>query len=248
MARRRKSKEKSGGGGAPLWMTTFSDMMSLLLTFFILLFSMSSINEEKFSQASQSIQTALLSGSSMSILDGEGTGEVEEVEEAAIEEEASENLPEEVVEIYAEVQAFVKENELESKVSLSRDEKGIYVDINESILFDSGKANVKENGEKTLELVAELLSKFQNPIVIEGYTDDVPTGNTSKYPSNWELSVDRAVSVVRYLSEEKTLDASRLSAVGFGEHKPVAPNDSPTNKARNRRVNIVIVHEPKDVN
>lgn len=247
MARRRKSKDKSSGG-APLWMTTFSDMMSLLLTFFILLFSMSSINEEKFSQASQSIQSALLNGTSNSLLDGNGPSPAETPTETLpeTEEEVPEELPESVVEMYGEVQEFMKENELDSKVTVSRDENGIYVDINESILFDSGNAQVNENGVPTLDLISELLNKFDNPIIIEGYTDDVPVG-TSKYPSNWELSVDRAVSVVRYLSEEKNLAAGRFSAVGYGEYKPLFPNDTPENRSRNRRVNIVIVHEPKDV-
>lgn len=239
MARRRPKAKASGG--APLWMTTFSDMMSLLLTFFILLFSMSSVSEDKFQAASQSLQNALLNGTGSGVLEGGNL-----VTEDEHPDGTSPEVPLEVQEMYEEVQEFVAENELGSTISLSRDDKGIYVDIKESILFASGQAAVKDQGTETLDLVGELLNKFNNRVIIEGYTDDVPVGN-SKYSSNWELSVDRAVSVVRYLSEQKKVSPVRLSAVGYGEYRPVVPNDTAQNRARNRRVNIVLVHEPKEV-
>ena len=240
---RRKPKAKEGGG-SPAWMTTFSDLMSLLLTFFILLFSMSSVSEEKFQAASQSIQTALSTGGT-SIIEGSGsasgtgTGESEsQVEDAA--------LPPEVQEMYEQVQEYLKENDLDSTLTITGDEKGIYVDIQESILFDSGRAVVKPEGRQTLDKLAKLLDEFDNRVIVEGYTDNVPTGS-SGFPTNWELSTERAISVLRYLTEENSLPPERFSATGFGEYNPKFPNDSAENRAHNRRVNIVLVHEPKDV-
>src|SRR5690625_3630261 len=237
---RRKRKVKQAAG-APAWTTTFSDLMCLLLTFFILLFSMSQISVEKFSAASQSLQSALLNESGDSILEGNNTP----IEQPSPIDSSSDDIPQEVHEMYRDVQHYIEEHQLESSLSLSRDEKGIYVDIQESILFDSGKATVKSDGEETLGLIAGLLNQFDNRVIVEGYTDDVPT-TYSNYPTNWELSADRALSVLRYLSEEHDVAPTRLSAVGYGEYHPVVPNDTEENRARNRRVNIVLVHEPKE--
>lgn len=246
MARKRKKNKSSGSSGG--WLTTFSDLMSLLLTFFILLFSMSSVSAEKFQAAAQSIQYALLGADGSTILDGSALNEEsapgkEMMEEAIAQDDNA--IPEEVLEMYEQVITFLEENGIESQVAVSRDQDGIYVNIQESILFNMGRAEVTDSGKSTLNIIAELLNTFDNDVVVEGYTDDVPI-NTRQYESNWELSTARAISVLRYLSEEKSVAPTRLSAKGYGEYSPVVPNDSPENKAKNRRVNVAIVYDREE--
>lgn len=248
MARKRKNKKKVDQAGSPAWMTTYSDLMSLLLTFFILLFSMSSVSEERFKDAAQSLQMALIGSSSDSILDGNGEiiGDVDPEEIVVEEVPVDPNyIPEEVIELYNTVNGFLEEEGLNTDVTLSRDQEGVYIDIQETILFDSGSATLKAVGSETLGQLAELFTLFNNEIIIEGYTDNVPM-HSREFPSNWELSTGRALSVLRYLSESYDISPSRLSARGYGEHRPIVPNDSDENRALNRRVNIVIVHDDRE--
>lgn len=252
MARKRKNKKKVDQAGSPAWMTTFSDLMSLLLTFFILLFSMSSVSEERFKDAAQSLQMALVGSSSDSILDGNGeiigdlVGDVDPEEIIVEEVPVDPNyIPEEVIALYNTVNGFLEEEGLNADVTLSRDQEGVYIDIQEAILFDSGSATLKAVGSETLGQLAELFTLFDNEIIVEGYTDNVPM-HSREFPSNWELSTGRALSVLRYLSESYDISPSRLSARGYGEHRPIVPNDSDENRALNRRVNIAIVHDDRE--
>lgn len=238
MARRRKKKEtknnSSSGGG---WMTTFSDLMSLLLTFFILLYSMSSVSAEKFEAAAKSMQSAFGGGESM--IEG---STVVDIETEKITEKSEETIDPELVKMYNEVVAFLEMKEMTSQASVEYDQDGIYVNIQESILFGSGSAIIADSGKNTLNDLGELIQQFDNAVVIEGYTDSVPMNNNN-FSSNWELSTGRALSVLRYLSEERNVDPTRLAAKGYGEYHPIVPNDSESNKAKNRRVNIVLVYD-----
>lgn len=242
---RREKKDSGGGGGAPGWMTTFSDLMSLLLTFFILLFSMSNVDADKFNDVTNSLRSSFLGGGE-SILDGA------KIQEYIVPMESSEMgadgeggvvldlIPREIYEMYEKVGEYLEENDLDDSVSFSLDSKGVYVNIKDSILFDSGSAALKDDGMDFLSQLEGLINDFENDIVIEGHTDNVPIRN-GLYPTNWELSTARAVTVVRHLSEVEDIAPERLSARGYGEYSPIAPNDTPENRASNRRVNVFIV-------
>lgn len=255
MARKRKSSSNQGGASGGGWIVTYADLMSLLLIFFILLFSMSNVNEEKFTSASESMQVALGSGGGSLVsgnggaigIGGEDSGNTsggvsDEKKEEGSNQEPMEVLDPELLKMYNDVVRFLEENELTSQVTVDANKNGLFVDIQESILFSSGSADVSASGRETLETLSEMIASFDNQVIIEGYTDDVPVIN-AQFDTNWELSTARAVSVLRYISEEKGIDPSRLSARGYGEHSPIVPNDSAENRAKNRRVNIVIVYE-----
>lgn len=246
MSRRRKKTAGNGGGAS--WITTFSDLMSLLLTFFILLFSMSNVSDDKFNQAAYSLSNSLLGGGE-GIMDGmivpyeeETTGTNKPVTPAKELEGAE--LDPALIAIYNQVLNFVEKNELEDKVIITADQKGIYVNISNAILFGKESASISREGRSVLKSVGKLLNQLDNRVVIEGHTDDIPNAY-GQYPTNWELSVGRAVSVLRYLNENEHVDTRRLSAVGYGENQPLAPNNSEENRARNRRVNIVVIYEPE---
>jgi chemotaxis protein MotB len=136
----------------------------------------------------------------------------------------------------------IKVTQLQNKLS---------VNLVEKVLFDSGKAEVKAQGKEVLKKVGNVLKGVQDKeIRIEGYTDDVPIGGALKerFPTNWELSTQRATNVLRFLQDEAGMDGARLSAVGYGEFRPIADNKTPEGRAENRRIEIVLIPtEIKDV-
>jgi chemotaxis protein MotB len=132
------------------------------------------------------------------------------------------------------------------EISVTQLKDKLSVNLVEKILFDSGSADIKKDGKKVLERVAEILKKVTDKQVrVEGHTDNVPIGSrlAERFPSNWELSTARATTVARYL-QDKGIDPKLLSAGGYSEYRPVAPNDTDENKAKNRRIEIALV--PKD--
>jgi chemotaxis protein MotB len=128
---------------------------------------------------------------------------------------------------------------MEGDLTLSSTEKGLAMKLSDNLLFSAGKVEPSSSGRLFLKKVADLLLRTSHPILIEGHTDNLQI-NTKEYPSNWELSTARAVNVLRFFQEEGGLPASRLSAIGYGEFKPALPNDTPENRAMNRRVEIIL--------
>lgn len=240
---RKRIKKTAESSGSPGWMATFSDLMTLLLTFFILLFSMSSVSDAKFNEASASMTLAFTGQ------DGILPAETAVVPDSKVNQEDTEGvkktgdeIPPELVEMYEKMEQLLQEQGMDTTIGIKVDSEGIYLDIKDSILFSSGSAEIVGSGKDTLDNLAELIQEVENEVIIEGYTDNVPI-KSAQYESNWELSTSRAVSVLRYLSEEKSVNPARLSARGYGEHRPIVANDSAKNKAENRRVNIVILYE-----
>lgn len=229
MSKRKKRGQGVEDGGAP-WITTYSDLMSLLLTFFILLFSMSNLDTDKFQSVASSFQSVLLGSSGESILNDQDS--ILEFTEQYIGNK----------ELYDKVSDYLEDGALGENVSVSMNAKGVFVEMKDAILFEPGSASLKPEGIEVLKQLEDLINDFDNELVVEGYTDDVPESSV-RFPTNWELSTARAVSVVRYLIDEENVDPERLSAVGYGEHRPIVPNDSVENRASNRRVNILIIFD-----
>lgn len=223
------------------WLTTYSDMMTLLLCFFVLLYAFSTMNSKKFKEISWSLNSAFGGQQVQVITNGGSIGPVpaEDYQEGGNKEFNT------TQEIYNKVQKYVKENNLEAKVQVREDVKGIAIEIQEKILFDSGSAEIKSESIPVLEKIAGLLKLFPNNIIIEGHTDNVPISK-GYYQSNWELSADRAVKVLRYMVEEKGLNSTKFTAIGCGEFKPIASNDTPDGRHKNRRVSILIVTTDKE--
>lgn len=243
MSRRNFNRPEKNNKGAPPWMTTFSDLMSLLLTFFILLYSMSSIDAIKFKSISQSLQGVLSGLGYTKIVDGPSQDmEIPSDIETPLGEDKEDTLMQNILDVYNLVQDYVDAQGLDANVTVDMDKRGVFVDIKEAILFEPGSAEIKEDGLKVLERLKGIFNDFDNEIVIEGHTDDVPM-NTPQFPSNWELSTGRAVAVLRYLAEEGDIEPTRLAATGYGEYRPIVPNDSVENRASNRRVNILIIFD-----
>ncbi|SHJ05803.1 OmpA family protein [Lutispora thermophila] len=231
---RRKRKVDSGGGGTAPWMNTYADMMTLLLCFFVLLFSFATIDAQKFESIIQSLQ------GSLGVLDSGIVVDMTPIE-ATFPGSLNNQETEEFSRIYQQVDNFIKENDLENNVTLVLNERGLLIRMLDATLFDSGKAEIKDEAKYIIEKISDVIKESGKNIRIEGHTDNVPI-HTYRYPSNWELSTARAVNVLRYLVEVKNVEPWRLSAVGYGEYHPIDTNSTPEGRQNNRRVDILIIN------
>lgn len=224
--------------GSPEWMTTFSDLMTLLLVFFVLLYSFSVIDIVKFRRFMASFQ-------GVGILDlGDKPLEKDKEHDFDVPVDSPKHFNDmsrldPLAEIYIAVQEYIEENDLDAEITVHYSERGVALEIKDKILFASGKAYLKPEARKLLKELSGLFKEVPYTISVEGHTDNRPIHN-AQFPSNWELSTARAVTVVRYLTEKLGLDPKKFCAVGYGEYHPVVPNNSLENMARNRRVVIVI--------
>jgi len=132
-------------------------------------------------------------------------------------------------------------------IEVTHTDRGTRLSFEDQVLFNFGRAAINPAGFALLDQIAAVLSKMPYAVRVEGHTDNVPI-QTRRFPSNWELSVARAVNVVKYFAEVSNIDPKRLSAVGYGESRPVASNDTPPNRAKNRRVEILLLTEVKEEN
>ena len=259
----RISRAKKVKKGAPAWMVTYSDMVTLILVFFILLFSMSQIDAEKFRAISESFRSQLIFEALPSIVH-ENTAKdapkefseknpnepIPQRDEIILDdnhEEANDQIEknDSLDELLREIRAYLQENNLEHVISANRTVEGVVLVLQERVLFETAEAEILATAEPFLDKVIELLETIPNEVRIEGHTDNRPISNY-RYPSNWELSVSRASSVIRYLLNEGDFVESRFIAAGYGDTRPTVPNDSAANWSKNRRVEIVILEE-KDV-
>lgn len=146
-------------------------------------------------------------------------------------------------ELIEQLPEFVESGEL----SVVQTERGIVISLQNSILFDSGSADLRPEAYRVLAEVADALQQTDKNVLIEGYTDNVPI-QTAAFPSNWELSAARAMTVLRQLLDTTDLDPDRFAVVGYGEYRNMYPNDTEANRQKNRRVDIVILDERLSLN
>ena len=237
----RLSSESSKDG--PGWLTTFNDLVTLLMVFFVLLFTMGSVNTQAMHEFKNALQSGLGllgagSQASIEIKDSQQDLDNEEIKQQADGDGAPLDEQQESHPIDEALKTFVAE----PGINVSYSDQGAHITFEDMLLFDFGKARINTGGFVLLDKLADLIQKVPYPVRVEGHTDNVPI-HTVRYPSNWELSIARAVNVVKYFAESGKINPQRLSAVGYGETRPVAPNDTATNRTRNRRVEIVLVTE-----
>jgi chemotaxis protein MotB len=229
------------------WLTTYSDMMTLVLTFFVLLYSYSLVDISKFQKLAQSLSIAF-GGTTGMVTNGGNIGPVPGEDNPGAEDENNNSKIDNVdsdkksenEKMYEEVMKFIEEHNLTAEVTIREDTRGVLIELQESILFDSGKAEIKKESIGILSTISELLCTFDNNVLIEGHTDNRPI-SSGYYESNWELSADRAAKVLRYFTETRGMDGARFQVVGCGEYSPINTNDTAEGRQANRRVNILIL-------
>lgn len=245
------------GGNPNEWLNTYADLVTLLLCLFVLLYSMSTIDNQKFKKAIAAFNSIGIVahtgtvdpgiGDSISELEIYNAIQVDEIlgeiDQHKSEESPEERAEEEMKYIYEEVKKLVEEGGLSKDISLEKIDEGVVLRFKDEFLFTTGQADLKSNVKTILQHIGDILRRYDKKVKIEGHTDNVPI-NTSKFPSNWELSTARAISVIKYFTEElpyhKRLNPSRLEASGYGEYHPIMQNDSEINRQKNRRVEIII--------
>ncbi|CAH2214016.1 flagellar motor protein MotB [Tepidibacter aestuarii] len=237
----RKKRQEEAKQGSPEWMSTYGDMVTLLLCFFVLLFSMSSVDAQKFQSIIQSFN------GSLGFLDGGKTLSSEQYIDRGLKDDKSTNQIKEIENfnnLEKKIKKYLDENDLNKDVKVVNENSGLLLRFQDNVLFSSGRAELKPKSEVTLRYISDLLNKkeFDDKFIrIEGHTDNDPIKYSSRYPTNWELSVARASNVVRFLVEETGINPERISASGYSEYHPVVANTSDKNKAKNRRVDILIL-------
>ncbi|WAA10103.1 flagellar motor protein MotS [Fervidibacillus albus] len=241
-----EKKKKPSKKGAPLWMITYSDMITLILVFFVMLFSMSQIDAQKFQTIAESFRDRSIFEFYPSSVPFENPGSADETIDFSDEADKDEDYPtpgereENLNALLTEVSKFIEESGLTEVVVATRTERGVVVVLPEQVLFDTGEAEIIDSATDFLDRVAELLKNIPNIVKVEGHTDNRPI-HTVQYPSNWELSTARASSVIRYFIDQHQLDPERFIATGYADTRPIVPNDGPDNWQKNRRVEIVIM-------
>jgi chemotaxis protein MotB len=226
MPRRRRKPELHSNHER--WLLTYADLITLLLAFFIVMYSMSRLDAKKFGRMADAFNGVLRGGQAVlqpASADAQGAGLLDLGE---------------LKSLGHEIQEKVVAEELQDKIETLQDERGLVIRVMESAAFDPGSADLKPQMHSILNLLAEELRAMDNHLRVEGHTDDRPI-RTARFPSNWELSTSRATGVVRYLVEELKLDPTRVSALGYGEFRPIATNADADGRARNRRVDLIVL-------
>lgn len=222
------------------WLISYADFITLLFAFFVVMYAISIVNEGKYAVLSEALGDAF-GGRSVApqahtsvepVLPLSHIVNRKRVEAARRERERMEVLAKDLT---ATLMPLVKSGQ----VRVTQNARGIGIELNASVLFAQGEATLQQEAREVLGAVAGLLKDAPQRIEVEGHTDNLPITN-ERFASNWELSAVRAASVVRLFIESGVQDL-RLSAIGHGATRPVAPNDTPANQARNRRVAVMIL-------
>lgn len=217
------------------WLITYSDLITLLLAFFIMMYTFSKQDAQKYQEVSEYLR-AIFSGGT-AILKTGASGESKLVIPPP---KAGSDIQEVAKQLQKEIQGMAEAMDPEHKISVLSDERGIVIRIMDRAFFDPGRAELKETAKKALMKIAPIIKAADNQIRIEGHTDNVPI-STSEFKSNWELSVRRATEVVRHLIEKYDFPPERISASGYAEYRPVASNDTEQDRALNRRIEIILL-------
>ncbi len=220
------------------WLVSYADFITLLFAFFVVMYSVSAVNEGRFRTVSESIKAALnpmyappLSNTPFAIGNTKPATILPSLEmsrEVAIRR------------LRAVMQSFHSAVQYQFMEPVERKTGEIVITVPDSVMFHEGDANLRPEALEFLRTLAEVLTELNRQVRVEGHTDNVPI-RTAQFPSNWELSAARAVHVVRVLSELYGVPPSHLAAVGYADSRPLAPNLSPEDRAKNRRVEIIVL-------
>ena len=266
MARKKKPEEPEND---ERWMVSYADFVTLLFAFFVVMFASSQADKGKAAQVSNSVRQALEEGGFTTLvasvlggtagdtgqgnaqMKGPGGAEVvtHEGERQGLSEGLSEGLGEgqggTLVELKPAMEHLMKELSEEiaaGKMQVSMEARGLVVSFREAAFFPSGEAVISEENITSIEKVANVIRELPNPVRMEGHTDSVPIHN-SKYASNWELSAARSIAMLELFANRFDIPRKKMSIAAYADNAPVAPNDTAEGRARNRRVDIILLNE-----
>lgn len=252
MARRRFREEEHPNHER--WLVSYADFITLLFAFFVVMYSISQVNESKYRVLSNTLTDVFAKPAAVQTLPpGEHSGNPDAIVELQSEavkapspqqtEQASGSQPqpsadEELQALSDKLRSALGDLVDKDLVTIKGNETWLEITLRSSLLFASGDASISEGAYGMLAQIAAILREQSGPVRVEGFTDDVPIHN-ARYNSNWELSSARAAAVVQVLIG-KGMDPEKLMAAGYGQYQAVAPNDTPDNRAKNRRVVLMV--------
>ena len=231
MARKRKADDSGGAS----WLETYSDLVTLLLTFFILLYSMSTIDQEKYAKLVEAFSKGniIISEEKLPVENGP-----EKDKDKLTPEE--EKKPQDVDKLYQMISDYVAENNLSNSVQVSKSEEYVFIRFSDDITFNGYSNVLNESGKKILDVLAQglgLVEEYIEEVIIAGHTAEVVTDTTK---IDRKLSSERANAVLEYLESKNVINPAKYLAIGYGLYSPIADNSTPEGRAKNRRVEIFI--------
>ncbi|MCF6234871.1 MAG: flagellar motor protein MotD [Gammaproteobacteria bacterium] len=262
MARKKRQEEHINH---ERWLISYADFITLLFAFFVVMYSVSSVNEGKYRVLSDSLSAAFSDpkrsmepiqvgqvsreglSSISTIGDGQGSGllslpqipNLDKNQTEADHQKGKEALNDISSLIEGTLSDFIENGDIE----ITRNDLWIEIDIKSSLLFPSAMATLQPAAVKILKSLSSILKSYQNPIHVEGFTDSIPI-KTIIFPSNWELSASRAASVVQLLTQTG-VNPSRMAAIGYGPYRPIASNDTAIGRSKNRRIVLVVLADER---
>ncbi|MBX3617457.1 flagellar motor protein MotD [Nitrosomonas sp.] len=255
MVKRRAGRNEESQDNHERWLVSYSDFITLLFAFFVVMYAVSSVNEGKYRVLSSSLVSAFKTNNQsasvastqpakFSALQNQHSNSgtpIKLVDHPDVNKERKqEKMKGMAKDILSALEPLIKDGQ----VRVTQSSLGVTVEINASVLFSPGQAKLAESSSLSLQAVANVIKEHEHDIRVEGHTDNVPI-NTENFPSNWELSSARASSVIR-LFIEKGVEAHRLTAIGYGENRPIESNETPEGRKRNRRVTVTILSADPD--
>ena len=259
MARKRREEEHENH---ERWLVSYADFITLLFAFFVVMYAVSSVNEGKYKVLSNSLNNAFSNktgepgGQPITVMPGalpmppRPAVKVDRVPETAKNEAKKVEQRQKMKNVAGSIMEALQPLVAAGKVRLLETSRGVTIEINDSVLFSAGQARLHPASISAMGVIAQVLASTDFPITIEGHTDNIPI-STPQFPSNWELSAMRATTVLR-LFNDGGVGAERLTAIGYGETRPLETNTTPEGRARNRRVSVMIdsnrPEEPTEIN
>lgn len=255
MARKKKLPEHPNH---ERWLVSYADFITLLFAFFVVMFAASNSDQKKAGQIAKAVQVAFKelaifspSGKVVPLYD---TGTLPSDSKTVVGNDhsvfdatqivaggkAGKYTTREMADVRSQLESQLKEELANRSIRISEDSRGLTVSMAEAGFFDPGSAMIQTKALAAVDRIASTLRPMDYNIRVEGHTDNTPI-HTAQFPSNWELSTGRATFLLQYLISAENIPPQRLSAVGYGEYRPVAPNDTPEGRAVNRRVDLVVL-------
>lgn len=236
------------------WLVSYADFITLLFAFFVVMFASAQADKSRAKQVADSVKKAFEQSTVAAVLGGaidergqgnaqmKGAGGGRKETERAIAEAKVSGTPNELVNALETLSKALAVEIDRNEVHLRMDKRGLIISFAQTLLFDSGGADVFESSYPAIDKVSRAIRNLPNPIRLEGHTDSLPINNI-RFRSNWELSAARSIAILELLSARGGVERSRMSIGGYADVAPVESNDTPEGRARNRRVDIVILNE-----
>lgn len=263
-SRKKKKDGEEGGseGGMERWLISYADFITLLMVFFVIMYAMSKVDVQKYAAMANSL-SVVFTGKASSILETSGPSVVPGMSGAQLSQGTAEMAANQaqLEEVRKVITDFIKNQDQEAakaqnagntdiiklseNIIIYEQERGLVISLKDTLLFASGSDVLSPRARTIIAGLGNALVKLNNYIRVEGHTDDLPISN-GRFASNWELSAMRAANVVHVLNESAGIPSNRLSIVGYGQYRPLVPNEDALSRAMNRRVDIVILKQKYD--